>query len=540
MAAIVLALLATSATSAGCGGGGGGEGGPPICDPACSASAHEDCVAGPSGPECACVAGYEGSPCEWGGGLEDPEFRSPEAWDANAAFVDPDDMGLGFGLAVFPPAAVCGGGTVSQLVTMPPIERADPFVAEVTYRTTNAGSFDVSYARSLRTLRASRQWTTKRFCLGEAAYGGPVSFRFGTTAQFDECAPNPEGLIEVDRFEILVADPGECPPPNAAANGAAERSGSAWFSEVSPATVVRASLEPGAGTDGSDAARLRAVTSGDTIGGAMGTKVSVALPKDGAAPALRFRWKASPDSSFQAMLGRFVSLFTTVDALDTLVGDGSWKTYSYCVPPWLHGGTGDLTFRFLSNATMGESILDVDDVELFQDPACAESIDITDPSFNAAGHRRPGVFLGPADLETPVQVVSDPGLTEGSPGYLEIAYTSNRDTLTITDRFWAPPSSGENGPALVFRSKVRPGSGVELQTRLGFVQFDETLKVVLEGQDWRDNWVCVPPRWTERWLSFRVLVVGKSPPAELLQYEDPQRVLLDDFEPTTLPQCPAE
>jgi hypothetical protein len=423
---------------------------------------------------------------------------------------------------------------------MPPIERADPFVAEVTYRTEAVGSFDVSYGRALRTLNSSREWTTKRICLGEAAYGGSVSFRFGTTAQFDECSPNPEGLIEVDRFEILVAEPGECPPPNTVANGAAERSGAEWFSEVDPAAIVMTSLEPGVGTDGSDAARLRAATSGENIGGAMGTRLSVALPKDGEAPALRFRWKASPDSFFQATLGRFVSLFTIVDQLETLVGDGNWKTYSFCVPPWLHGSTGDLTFQFIGNPTRGESVLDVDDVELFQDPACAESIDITDPSFNAAGHRRPGVLLGPTDLETPVQVVNDPGLTEGSSGYLEIAYTSNRDTLNVSDRFWVPASSGENGPALVFRSKVLPGSGVELRTRLGFAQIGETLKVVLEGGDWRDNWACVPPQWTERWMRFRVLVVGKSPPAELLQYEEPQRVLIDDFQPTTLPQCPAE
>lgn len=501
---------------------------------------------GTNGPECACAVGYVGKPCEWGGAPEDPEFASPEAWPDTFPGVNlrTDESGLGPGLVVFDGSVLCSAGTVNQVITMPPYELADPFVAEVTYRAWQVTGLDIYYGRAVKTLPATPTpdgWETARFCLGEAAYGGPVPFRIGPSERIADCSPNPMGFIEVDRFEVRVADPGECPPPNSVLNGEASLEDVDWFYRTEANLglgIATASLEPGVGRSGSSGARLYLET---PVGnrGVIGTKVSVGLPDDKGFPALRFWWRASQGSTFLAELGRFGSFRSTEDALDSLRGDGEPQTHSYCLPPWMHGSVVRLSFSLRDASTESEQVLDVDDVEVYFDPACATSTDVTDPGFDAIAKRRPGVIIATSSLESPVQVIVDPDSADGSSGLLQISYTSNADLVFVEDRFWVPPSSGEKGPALVFRSNVPPGAGVQVQSLLGLALSESARTSVRAGLEWRDNWACVPPQWSGRWFRYRIQVGSNPPPMEPESFDPPRRVLFDDFQATTLGQCPS-
>lgn len=541
LSAVLLALAGA------CGPNGGGESvrpAPPICDPECDAAAHQECVRGEDAPECECVAGYEGAPCAWAGAPEDPEFTDPGAWTDRSpgTAIRPAESGLGPGVGVLESSVLCGGGTINQLITMPDYEVADPFVAELTYRTMDSLGPDVYYERAVKTLPASQVWVTERFCLGEAAYGGPVLFRIGPQERFDECSPNPVGSIELDRFEILVAGPEECPAPSTAVNGAAELDGAEWFSIVEQALgagLVTASLEPGAGAGGSSGAHLY-VERRDGNRGAMGTKVSIGLRGEDSAPALRFWWRATPGSVFLAELGEIGSIRVGKDVLDTLRGDGTAQRYSYCLPPWMHGNSLDLTFSFAGNLTEGEQVLDVDDVEVYADPACANSIDFTDPGFDAVAHRRPGTVISISSLESPVQVINDPGLSAGSPGLLEISYSSNQDSIRLLEKFWVPPSSGEKGPAIVFRSNIPPDAGIDVAAVLGVKSSEASVTDVREGIEWRDNWLCAPPQWAGRWFRFGIRVARLGGADEPESFDPPRRILFDDFQVTTLGQCPVD
>ena len=54
----------------------------------------------------------------------------------------------------------------------------------------------------------------ERVCLGEAAYGGSVTVQSRTPEQHLSCFDTTRrGISEVDRLDIVPADPGECPAP---------------------------------------------------------------------------------------------------------------------------------------------------------------------------------------------------------------------------------------------------------------------------------------------------------------------------------------
>ncbi|MGB8331681.1 MAG: hypothetical protein WCE62_16255 [Polyangiales bacterium] len=213
--------IAGCGAEASCGDGFSEESGQCVATCSTPCGEHEWCATTSSGGLCACVPGYAGDPCAWKGGLKDPEFTDPEAWPdtTNGATVIALEQGQDDeGIASFESSVVCNAGAVAQTVDMPPYDLAEPFVIEVKYRATKVDGVAVGYNRAFRELPDTvlvlyPGWQTHRICLGEAGYGGPVKFQVAASGKLPDCFSAPEGRIEVDRFAILVAEPGECPAP---------------------------------------------------------------------------------------------------------------------------------------------------------------------------------------------------------------------------------------------------------------------------------------------------------------------------------------
>jgi hypothetical protein len=553
----VLALLAGCAASPICGEGFERQGDScvPVCVEPCGD--HETCNVTADSAQCECVAGYAGAPCQWTGGLQDPEFTSDEFWTkTNGATVQPLAITpTGQGIASFESSVACSAGAVSQVVEMPSYEDAEPFAIEVTYRMEKVLGVDVGYGRAFRRLQARvLGWNTDLFCLGEAGYGGPVKFQIAATERLPDCFAAPAGMIEVDSFEIVVAHEDNCPPPGSLANGEANVGEKGWVFNIEDtgAGATEASLEPDVGESGSSGARIYKPAGADKLAG-MYTQLSVPLPSEEMlSPALRFWWKGSKDWWYYVGLGTYPGTRSSVRALDMLFGDGGAQTATYCLPPWTHGNVVDLSFVPRGGFFADEAELVIDNVEMISDPRCGDSVDLLDPSFDSAPNRWPGVAIRyEEEPSSSVNVLNDPGRAHppGS-GLLELRYAHNDARFEAQHYVWVPPTEGNRGPQLVFHSNVPASPGLPVFWALGGVGVPN-LECATElcpatplseelplGGGWRRNAVCLPAEWANRWYRVRVAIRPSEEPLELL--DPPRTVLLDDFEVTTDESCPIQ
>ena len=537
-AAFAIVMLAAGCSSDG-GDGSPGE----LCALVCEGE-HEVCAKSTNGEECACAPGYEGDPCEWGTVPKDPEFASRDAWsDASSGVtILPQESGLGPGLVSFDKSALCNGGVVSQVVEMPARKVADPFVVEMTLRSTLRFAIGVYAGRALRMLpdAPGRLWVTERFCLGEAAYGGPVEFRVGAAERDNACELDPIGFIEIDRFQILSADPGECPEPGSALNGDANPEEGGWIFDLRGVDPDEggASLEPEMGNAGTGGARLH-VEGGSSVS-AMGTPISVPLAgSNHPSPALSFWWRGSEGFGFFPHFGApFGNV--AVNPLNFLTGDGNEHHHTYCLPPWTHGSVVELWFMPQSAAILGELV--VDDVQVISDSRCGDSADVLDPAFDSAPNRWPGVAYGGAGVEEPVRVLDD--AESGSPsggGAVALSYASSRAILTFHNWVWVPQSSGTAGPQLVFYSNLPREPVVQVAGILSRNSIARPEDNLAGGVGWERNEYCLPSGWSDRWLRFRVEVQNRdSEPPPTQVFDPPKQVLLDDFQLTTSAACSAD
>jgi hypothetical protein len=495
------------------------------------------------------VVGYAGDPCTWSGGLADPDLTDPDAWPerSNEVAILPDAPGFGpaLGLASFASSVVCKAGALRQVVQMPPYDLADPFVIEITYRASDVNGVDVYYGRAVKTLPVTHgKWETKRFCLGEAAYGGPVTFDVLASERFLDCFSAPMGSIHVDRIEILVAKEEECPKPNSVLNGAADLDGGGWSFETDLGGVIGPTegLEPLVGRDGTSGARLYKAAGSDSLS-AMWTQVSVPLPSSVPSPALRFWWKAT-GWPFQAQLGVYTGVFAHFYHLDTLLPSESPDVYTYCLPPWSHGNVTDLSFQFLDGFYADEGELVVDDVELISDPRCGDSTDMLDPSFDASPNRWPGVFQTGVPYHA-VELLQDSARAHSpGSGVLRISYPDDDINISFQTWVWVPQSEGKSGPRLVFYSNlpaaVQGEPSVSVTSFIGRRSLGQPLNELVPGGGWLPNPHCLPREWAERWFRFTVRVGSPVPVETPTDFDTPKEVLIDDLELSLDESCPVD
>ena len=389
--------------------------------------------------------------------------------------------------------------------------------------------------------------------VGQASTGGAVAI--------NSARPNFDGVngwVEArmgDYADTMLSGAVNVPlTENISLNGEANVADGGWTFPVESfgTGATTASLEPGVGRDGTDGARIHKPAGAERLAG-MFTQISVPLPDDeNPSPALRYWWKGSKEWSYYVEVGTYPGLRVAPRPFDTLLGDGTAQTATYCLPPWTHGNVVDLAFTLQGGYFADEAELVVDDVEIVSDPRCGTSTDLLDPSFDSAPNRWPGASLTYEDEpRSSIRVLNDPDRAHppNGPGLLELRYGANDARLDAATWVWIPPAEENRGPQLVFHSNVPADPGLPVFWVLGIAASVKDLQCEEEfcpavslreelprGLGWRRNTACLPPLWTERWYRFRVAVRPSEDPLEL--FDPPRAVLLDDFEVRLDAACP--
>jgi hypothetical protein len=519
---------------------------------------HEYCEASVVPNECLCAPGYEGSPCEFAGLIRNSDFDEvgDTSWfeetvkgagvNAVAIGVDEGDLGV----AILPGSALCDAASLTQIVNMPSYDAAaERHVVEVTYTADVVHGLAIGFGRVWKRLPPTgpNAWASKTSCLGEGAYGeGPggseVRIRFSASEQLDECffaAPAiPEGRIEVTRFDIRPAKDGECLAFGQVRNGEALPEAGGWRFETE--NSIAGAIVAGVGENGASGARLRreASTSGRAT---MTTELSVPLPREGEPPALRFWWEGSPQQLFEVELGtqgepeepEVVSEDEELDWLEregrrgrqlaTLVGTGAGLRHTYCLPPWTHGNVLDLSFSLTEGDPSKLTQLVIDEVEIITDEGCGNNAELLDPGFDYAPNFWSGTKLGSDSAEV---VLVD----ESGNGRLELAYWGAQIDVGMEMYVLVPNSSESGGPVLTFSSRAPTSLSADVEWILGRNEFPR--KEIEPLDEWKENEVCLPPEWSDRWYRVQVRATGTDDSPG-----DREEVRLDDFSLGTSPNC---
>lgn len=500
---------------------------------------HEFCDTTTNPDSCVCVAGYQGDPCVFSGVIEDPGFGmqvgegpwvNEASKGATVLNLDPGDEDPG--VAFFGGSVVCNAGSLLQQVRMPPVGLADPLVAEVNYVAQGVHGLAVGFDRSWRRLRATgSDWRQARFCLGEGAYGeglggGPVELRLSASEKLATCNGNaPDASVRIDRFDIQPANEGECPEPGAVVNGTAEPEHGGWRFFAEPA--AEAAFSEDEGRDGTPGVKL-AREAGSTDRAA--ATIAISVPRQGVGPsALVFWWRGSSGSLFPVNLGTRAGFGDSGRRVDTLVGTGSGLNFIYCLPPWTYGSVLDLSFS-LPAAGPDEPTLIVDDVRIVQDDDCGSTAELLDPSFESAPNRWPGAAVD-STLSSVLLDRSDTLARTGS-GFLEFGYESPGAVSSVEAYVLVPTPGTDEGPALRFFSRSPETTNADARWALGLAE-TETGPVEAE-EGWRQNEICLPAQWANRWFRVEVEVEAS---ASLTGYE---RLLLDDFSLVNSSDCAEE
>src|SRR5882672_6477820 len=97
--------------------------------------AHQFCSTASPGRTCECVNGYTNSVngCIFSGVIKDPGFTDASKWTVtNGALVNTTAPGkIDAGEINFLKTSLCGYGTAEQDIGVPPVDRAEPLVIEV-------------------------------------------------------------------------------------------------------------------------------------------------------------------------------------------------------------------------------------------------------------------------------------------------------------------------------------------------------------------------------------------------------------------------
>lgn len=511
----------------------------PKCEPACSPTAHEVCDGDTESPSCVCAPGYSGIPCTWTGVLDDPGFQNAAAWtltrSANVLQSERSEDLVDDGYAEISRFVACDAGVVSQLVEMPSYDVGEPLVAEVTYRAEGLYGLAIGFNKAWTQLPVTSDgaWTAEpeRVCLGEAAYGGAVSVQIGSGEKHSSCFDQPEGYIHVDRLDIVLAEPGECPAPGEVLNGTAEEDGG-WQFETS--STAEAGIVEGAGRAGT--AGVRIAREGNAKAAAW-TTLSVPSSESLPSPALRFWWKGTSGSPFGFEIGRSQGVGSGAFPLDTAIGNGSDRNFVYCLPPWTHGNVVDLIFKFALGSSTELTELVIDDVEIISDDSCGTSTDLLDAGFEAGPNRIMGVTRFPP-FEASAVLRSEPSLANTGDGALELSYFNESTVMWFETWVLVPESNGIEGPALFFWSNVPAVNQLPIRTVLGRAAVAPADLPV--GGDWRriEDPVCLFPEWAGRWLRVQWRLGDFSPIGATI--DPPIRIYIDDLELTTDDACPSE
>lgn len=540
------------------------------------------CDTSTSPDQCRCPAGYSGDPCRFSdeGLIANPSFDAPSstAWVDEAqrgavvlrglVFADTGEVGVG----LIDGDAVCDAASLTQVVRMPSFEfTGEALVAEVEYQAIHVHGLAIGFDRAWTRLRPTSaepgsgnaepqenpdelascdspanecEIATESFCIGEAAYGRPpyesdVVVRIGAAERLASCddPEAPEARIAINHFSIRPATGTECTDPATGErfafgdvlNGSANLQGGGWRFDT--ATDVEGALSANAGINDLSGARLFRPANVEG-GGSMTTKVSVPLPADFPSPALRFSYRGTFPERYEVKLGTWLGRDDPGRQVDTLVGTGGFAPAIYCLPPWTHGHELDLSFQFASDSAETDSELVIDDVELVSDE-CGDATDLLDPSFDT-DNRWFGASIGNFLEQVRPESRNGPSDDDSENRFLELVYGPNQADISMETYVLVPRSDDAGGPAIFFRAATPEPTSATVRWLRGLEA--DLAAEFFPSSSFETFAACLPPAWAGRWYRVRIAVGPDAWSGATMQ----ERLLLDDFELGTSPECDAE
>lgn len=502
---------------------------------------HEFCNVTSAGRTCDCVAGYTDgvSGCVWTGTIQDPAFATSTGWTpVNGALLNTTAAGgLDPGEVSFVASALCGLGYVEQTFDMPPFEKAEPLVLELSYKNQiDFMNFDSVYTG----VSFGGRWTalpyfndaafhTARICLGSAAYaasgtsgrGAPVTLALGPYLEPDGCPSTTITNFAIDRAAIVVANAGECGTepgrgPNHDAEGA-----DGWTFQRAGNGSSSAGFASGAGAGGTRGARLLLNQRCDSV--SMATSLNVL---DTANPALEMYVASSAGSNPSATLSTNAGL--------RLVS-GTSGTVRACLSPAHRGTTLPISFRLSGGSGVCADVLNhslvVDNVQVVDDPACASSEYLANPGFEHPGN----TFDWTAATTSTVVVRQGAAQAHGGSRYLAMDATARCASASARFSFVVPPPAGAQGPAVTLWANV--GVNPDASTSI-FVNEHNSMPLP-EGGGYQKATYCLNPKYAGRTLTLSLSHYGGSGACNNQNYGT-QSAAFDDVEVTTDASCPAQ
>jgi len=492
--------------------------------------AHEYCNDQVSTRSCDCVAGYMpwGDRCAWQGVVHDPGFSDPTAWaPASLATLDAAATGMKEPGVLKLPRDACAAAA-AQMIEMPRFERAEPLVAVMTYRVVealgNAGpAFAIGQAWN-ETVPPSTPigtWITERRCLGAGSYAAAGSQGRGqsvplTLGQITGglCRYN---SLELDRFEIVPATPGECPLPGQVVNGLADDDGGWAFTTGSAGT---AAFVAGVGENRTRGARLGLPQCSSSA------LAEVPLSPDVAdatgSPSLSYYVTSTANTSIYSYLGAR-SLPAIPPNQPTIV--------RFCVPAHQRGVPQRLRVYPSYVASPCTDPINasgvLDSVKLESVAACGTDPAIADPGFESGTIGE----LYQSGTGT-VRSIEDPGSHAGT-HMLELQMSSCPSYAYAYVHAITPPASAGGGPALAFWSRMTVGSNASMRvyaTGLTNIAIPRDLQ-------WRRGVICLDPKLAGRHQELFFYLAASSCTGTVTF--PAESAFVDDLEVTTDPSCPA-
>lgn len=501
---------------------------------------HQFCnTASPMGRVCECVNGYSTGTngCTFTGSIKDPGFSDPSKWTvSNGALVNTTAPGkLDVGEVNFVKTSLCGFGTVEQDIGVPPIDRAEPLVIEVSL--SNPPVRQQVFDQIDAGLAINNSWIdippggtgfrTVRMCLGDIGYaaaghgkGDTVRLKLGPMFKPASC-PTPAADLAFDRIEIKPASAGECPPPGQAINGDAEGTGG-WAFTVSGSSS--GGLAAGTGAGGTKGARI---TLGARCDNAVMTN-SVSVPKAGS-PALEFFYNATAGAKVAG------SLPTMGLQLPLPAATGTGSLLRFCLPPILKGTMIPLQLFVGGGVGSCADILNtsaiVDNLRVVDDPACG-----TDPIFGDAGFESaPNRPLG-SNRVPETDIVVSATVPHAGKGALDLFTGANCTTASYLALPIVPAPQGTAGPAFKFFYRI-PGANPNSVTT---VRAGTTVTLNEGSASWVAQTLCLDPKAAGHPVQVQLFnnqtIIGTVCDTVTAA----EHSFFDDFSVGTDPSCPAQ
>jgi hypothetical protein len=514
--------------------------GPCACRIDDDCGAHEYCNDQRKSRTCECVAGYARgeTSCTWEGAVLDPGFADVAAWltvktasvDGTIATPDLKDPGV-----LRLPRGACGA-TALQRVVMPRLARAEPLAAVMTYRipapasATGAGpAFGIGRIWSEGRPAPKAQWFTERRCLGAGHYAAADSTGRGEEVQLSvgrtiDTACDGEA-IEIDRFTIVRADPGECPPPGPVVNGLAEEPDGWMFTTAAGGL---AGFVAGAGENASRGARLTLQQRCSTA--AADVPLAPALADEAGGAMLSYYVSSIANTSIRGSLGPHT--LPAIPALQPTI-------VRFCVPAHLRGGADrlriapsyDLTTPLCTDPVTASAVLDT--VKLESAPACGADPAIADPGFESGTLAQTALSITGTPTAPSARALANDAAARTGTHALELRLGACPQSAAASVHVVTPPADSRGGPALEFWWKTDMMTTAPLEVLLD----DATrggLPPLASTQQWRRGVLCLDPKLVgrRRQVSFKLSATGACP--------GEQRALIDDLAATTDPACLAQ